>query len=289
MSFPHFGDVGKSANDLINKDFPHGKFNLELKTNTSNGVLFTVVRNQDLKKDASTAHSELKTKYTDRPNGLVFTQSWNTHNVLGSKLELDNRVAKGVKLEVNAGFSPSTSHKSGKVTLEYKQLGLHTRSHVDLFKGPIFSSDATIGRDGWVFGSEVGYDVQDARVTKYGAVAGYQCKEFTLAMHAFNNLNSMSASYYHRLTPDLEVAGKGSWDLSAKNGGAVATSLDVAAKLRLDKDATVKAKLSHLGQLGLAYAQNLRPGVKLTLAGLFDTAKLNETAPKFGLSLVFEN
>jgi voltage-dependent anion channel protein 2 len=39
MSPPIFKDIGKSVNDLLNKDYPVGFSKLEVKTTASNGVV----------------------------------------------------------------------------------------------------------------------------------------------------------------------------------------------------------------------------------------------------------
>jgi voltage-dependent anion channel protein 2 len=49
-----------------------------------------------------------------------------------------------------------------------------------------------------------------------------------------------------------------------------------------------QAKINNSGILGLAYTQALRPGVKATFGGQFDTARFNENAHKLGLSLTLE-
>jgi voltage-dependent anion channel protein 2 len=36
---PKFSDIGKSASDLLSKDFPVGVTKLEVKTSASNGVV----------------------------------------------------------------------------------------------------------------------------------------------------------------------------------------------------------------------------------------------------------
>ncbi len=65
-------------------------------------------------------------------------------------------------------------------------------------------------------------------------------------------------------------------------------TIEVGAKYALDSDAFVKVKTDSLGRLGLGYTQVLRPGVKLSLGGLFDTTRLQENAHKIGLSLTLE-
>jgi hypothetical protein len=36
---PKYGDIGKSANDLLGKDFPFGQVKLEVKTTAANGMV----------------------------------------------------------------------------------------------------------------------------------------------------------------------------------------------------------------------------------------------------------
>jgi hypothetical protein len=76
---------------------------------------------------------------------LTFTESWATNNVLGAKLELQDKVVQGLKLEMNASLFPEKGTKSAKAGLEYKQEHLFTKSSLDLFKGPTIVSDAVLG------------------------------------------------------------------------------------------------------------------------------------------------
>jgi len=286
-----FADLGKSTNDLLGKDFPVGHTKLELKTVAPNGVTFNVLGNQDSK----TGHinGELKTKYVDFKNGLTVTEAWTTGNLLTTQIELENKVAKGLKLDVVGGFLPSEGKKSAKVGVQYKQLGFNSRAYLDLFKGPTFTGDVVVGREGFLLGGDIAYDVAGASVTRFGAAAGYTAPEYSVALHAHNSFKVFSASYYHRINADLEAGGKAVWD-SAKHAGAAEkgakapVALEVGAKLYLDRDAFVKAKVNNAGVLGLGYTQALRKGVKVSVAGLFDTTKLDQAAHKLGLSFVFE-
>jgi len=285
-----FADLGKSTNDLLGKDFPVGHTKLELKTVTPNGVTFNVLGNQDSK----TGHiaGELKTKYVDFKNGLTVTEAWTTGNLLTTQIELENKIAKGLKLDIVGGFLPSEGKKNAKVGVQYKQLGFNTRAYVDLFKGPTFTGDVVVGRDGFLLGGDIAYDVAGANITRFGAAAGYTAPEYSVALHAHNSFKVFSASYYHRINADLEAGGKAVWDTAAAAGGEkgakAPVALEVGAKYYLDRDAFVKAKVNNTGVLGLGYTQAVRKGIKVSIAGLFDTTKLDQAAHKLGLSFVFE-
>ncbi|KAL1923567.1 uncharacterized protein VTP21DRAFT_8547 [Calcarisporiella thermophila] len=278
-----YPDLGKASNDLLGKDYPVGAVKLEVKTTAPNGVTFTVNGAKDSKTGA--IHSELKTKWTDAKNGISFTESWNTANLITGQIELENNLSKGLKLDINASLQPSTSAKTARIGAVYKQSGLHTRGYLDLVKGSVFTTDAVVYRDGVLAGAEVAYDVQEGKVKRYNTAIGYVTPEYALTLHAQQNLSVFSASYYHRVSPTVEAGGRAVWDSKTANSNV---ALEVGTKYFLDKDAFVKAKVNNNGILGLSYTQLLRPGVKVTLGGSFDTSRVNENAHKFGLAFTVD-
>jgi voltage-dependent anion channel protein 2 len=80
MSVPAFSDIAKAANDLLNKDFYHlSAGTIEVKSNTPNNVAFKVTGKSTHDNATSGA---IEGKYSDKPNGLTLTQTWNTANTL---------------------------------------------------------------------------------------------------------------------------------------------------------------------------------------------------------------
>ncbi|KAI9031523.1 eukaryotic porin/Tom40 [Phycomyces nitens] len=283
MSVPvAFNDIGKSAKDLLSKDYPIGGVKLEVKTTAPNGVTFKVNGQRDNK--TGIIVGDLETKYADKANGLAFTEAWTTSNHLNGKIELENNLAKGLKLELLTSLLPSVNEKAAKINATYKQPNVHTVATLDVFKTH-FSVNSVVGRDGFLVGGEVAYSVLDGKINRYNAAVGYTAKDYGVAVHATNNLSNFAASYYHRVNSDLEASGKASW--AAKSTNAVA--LEVGAKLKLDSSAFVKGKISNSGVLGVSYTQALRPGVKVNLGASIDTSRLNENAHKLGLAFTFEN
>ena len=134
------------------------------------------------------------------------TQGWTTLNALNTKIELDNQIAKGVKLELGTTFLPSVASKNAKVGIHYRQPALHARAFLDLFKGPTFTADAVVAHEGFLMGGDIGYDVMDGRITKYAAAVGYAQADYAATVQAHNDFKTFSASYHHRVTPLLEVS-----------------------------------------------------------------------------------
>ncbi|KAH9465021.1 hypothetical protein PSHT_08696 [Puccinia striiformis] len=327
---PSFKDLGKAANDLLGKDYPISGTNLEVKTKAPNNVVFKVrVKKFDLCRSSAcilfrpstqfTIRSgltlspptvaglrdgksgviagDLEAKYLLPKYGLTFTPTWSTSNLVKAQFELDNKIAKGLKLDLATSMNPVSNAKNAALTATYKQPGLHTRTLVDLFRGPSFTLDAVIGRDGFLVGGDATYDVQKAAISKYNAIVGYSAPEYAITLHGLSNLSTFHASYYHKVNRDVEAGAKAIYDSksSSKN-----ISLEVGTRAYLDNASFIKAKINNTGILGLGYTQALRPGVKVSFGLALDTQQVSGTAAndeksgglnahKVGASLTFES
>ena len=141
-----------------------------------------------------------------------------------------------------------------------------------------------VSKQGLIVGGEISYDVSQAKLSKWSYAGGYIASDYAITLKGINKCNGLEASYYQRVNSDTEVAVKALGNVKTVSD----VSIEVGAKYALDADAFVKVKTNSLGHLGLGYTQVLRPGVKLSLGGLFDTTRLNENAHKIGLSLALE-
>ncbi|KAG8758736.1 Mitochondrial porin, partial [Ceratobasidium sp. 428] len=270
---PNWKDLGKSSNDLLSKDLPIFGTSLEVKTKTPTGVVFKVAGTRDTK--TSAINGDVEAKYFDPKNGFVFTQAWTTANVLRTQVELENQIAKGLKLDLLTSLLPDKGNKSAIVNAIWKQPGLHSRAVVDLFKGPTVTADTVVGRDGFLVGAEASYDITSGKLSRYAGAFGFSAPEYAVTLHALGNLSAFSASYYHRVSRDVEAGAKAVYDTKAATGGV---NLEVGAKAYLDSAAFVKAKINNAGVLVLGYTQALRPGVRASFGLALDTQRLNDTS-----------
>jgi voltage-dependent anion channel protein 2 len=280
---PAFSDIAKASNDLINKDFYHtAAAALEVKLKAPNGVNFTA--------KGTSAHdgpvtSSLEGKKS-LSNGISITQSWNTANLLATKVELNDTFASGLKTEVLSNFSPAAGNKGQKVNFHFKQPNFHGRVFADYSAAGAIGAvaDAVVSHEGFVVGGEVGYDVQKATITKYSAAVGYTTPLYNAAITATNSLSVFSAAYYQKVNPAVEAGAKATWD--SKSGSNV--GLELAAKYKLDPASFAKAKINNLGIASLAYNTKVNSGLTFGIGGSFDTQKLNEAGHKLGTSFTFE-
>ncbi|KAF2471647.1 uncharacterized protein BDR25DRAFT_303144 [Lindgomyces ingoldianus] len=280
---PAFSDIAKASNDLINKDFYHtAAAALEVKLKAPNGVSFTA--------KGTSAHdgpvsSSLEGK-KGLSNGISITQSWNTANMLATKVELNDTFATGLKAEVLSNFNPAAGNKGQKLNLHFKQSLFHGRVFGDLQPSGKVSAiaDLVMSHEGFMVGGEVGYDVQKASITKYSGALGYTTGTYNAAITATNSMQLFTASYYQKVNSAVEAGAKASWD--AKSGNTV--GLELAGKYKIDTSSFAKAKINNLGIASLAYNTKVNSGLTFGIGGSFDTQKLNESGHKLGTSFTFE-
>merc|ERR1711977_175787 len=288
---PSWKDLGKASNDLLGKYSPTSGQTLEVKTRAPNNVLFKVAGSRN----SSTAAiaGDLEGKYSDPKHGVTLTQTWTTKNQLKSLLELENQIAKGLKIDVNSTLEPDVAGKSALINTTYKQPGFHVRGAFNVFNAT-FTPDLVFGRDGFLLGAESTYDIRDGQIKGYNAAVGYSSPEYAVTLHALQKLSTFSASYYHKVNSDVEAGAKAIYNTKAPTSNV---ALEVGVKSYLDRAAFVKAKLNTSGILNLGYTQSLRPGVKASFGVALDTQKLGETqvsekpngpAHSVGASFTFE-
>ena len=96
-----------------------------------------------------------------------------------------------------------------------------------LLQGPTFTADTVVGRDGFLVGAEASYNVTAGNISRYAAALGYNTPEYSVTVHGLNNFNTFSASYYHRVSSDVEAAAKAVYDAKSHHGGV---NLEVGSK-----------------------------------------------------------
>jgi len=172
-----------------------------------------------------------------RRTGLTLTQSWNTVNALNTKVELKDSITPGLKIEAVGNWLPtaSKSNLSGNLNLHYQHPNFHGRAMIDVAK-PSANIDAVLSHEGAMAGGSVVYDVQKAAITNYGAALGFMTPQYTIALVAANQMNVVSASYYHKVNSKVEAGAKAIWD--SKIGDHV--GLELASKYRLDPTSWAK-------------------------------------------------
>merc|ERR1712008_656990 len=139
-----YGDLGKSARDVVGKGYHFSILKLDFKTKTATGVEFNSGGSSNT--DSGKVTSSLETKYKCADYGMTFTEKWSTDNSLATTIELADKPLKGAKLVFDSTFSPQTGAKDGKIKTEYKQDMVTLTADMDLnLAGPTINASAVAG------------------------------------------------------------------------------------------------------------------------------------------------
>jgi len=286
MPIPAFSDIGKAANDLLNKDFYHAQqASLDVKLRALNGTNINVKGKQAFD---STTSGSIEAKHLIKERGLTITQNVTTGNLFDSKIEIVDAVTPGLKIDLQNIFHPSKGVvNSQKINLAYKNPNLHGRvftTHSTSDNNINAVVDLVAGHEGFLVGAEAGYDLGKAAITQYSLGVGYQTPLYSASIMSTQNLQVIAASFYQKVNTAVEVSAKAGYDVQ----GAKPTGLELASKYKLDPLSFAKAKINDRGIAALAYSTKLNAGTTLGLGLSLDTNKLNEAGHKIGTSLTFE-
>ncbi|XP_064387443.1 voltage-dependent anion-selective channel protein 2-like [Halichondria panicea] len=279
---PSFGDLGKSARDLFDKEYEFGKVKLGLKTKTESGVEFETNGSHDLEKNRTSGNLKTKIKFPDY--GVTFSESWNTNSELNTELAYEPCSIDGLKLTLNSSFLPSSGNKSAQFKTNYKRDYVNVDTDVDLqMTGPIFRGATVFQYNGWYGGYQVGYNTSNAKLTANNVAVGYQGADFTVNTK-LADIADCQTSVFHKASDKTEVGLSTRYNLQTSN-----VSLGLATKYTLNDGAILKAKVNNQGQIGMAYTQSLRTGVKLNLSCLVEGRNINAGGHKLGMAIDFES
>lgn len=281
MSPPPYSDLGKNARDVFNKGYHFGLLKLDCKTKTSSGVEFSSGGSSN--QDTGKVFGSLETKYKVPDYGLTFSEKWNTDNTLATEISIQDYVAKGLKLSFDSSFAPQTGSKTGRIKSEFRHDICALNADVDLdTAGPIVLASTVLGYNGWLVGYQLRFDSQKSKITKNNIALGYSSGDFILHTNV-NDGQEFGGSIYQKVSPKLDTAIDLNW-----TAGSNETRFGIGCKYELDKEASVRAKVNNLSQIGLGYQQKLREGVSVFLSALIDGKNFNQGGHKIGVALELE-
>jgi voltage-dependent anion channel protein 2 len=278
MAPPTFGDLGKQSKDVFGKGFNFGVLKLDVKTKTATGVEFASSGSSGI--DTGKVAGNLETKYKVKDLGMTFTEKWTTDNTLATTLDVQDQLAKGLKLTLDTKFAPSTGSKSGALKAEFKHDTACVNADMDLSLSAVNAS-AVVGYNSWLAGYQTTFDIGKSAITKNNFGIGYTAPDFVLHT-SVNNGTDFGGSVYQKVSDKLETGVALGWSSASSN-----TNFAIGAKYVLDADSSVRAKINNKSEVGLGYQQKLRDGVTVTLSGLVNGGALQQGGHKVGMALEF--
>lgn len=281
MAPPSYSDLGKNARDIFGKGYHFGLWKLDCKTKTPSNIEFTTSGHSN--QDTGKVFGSLETKYKVKDYGLTFTEKWNTDNTLFTEVAVADKLLEGLKLSFEGSFAPQSGNKSGKFKANYGQENVQINSDINAdLAGPLINASGVFGYQGWLAGYQTAFDTQKSKITTNNFALGYSTPDFVLHT-AVNDGQEFSGSIFQKCNDQLDCGVQLSW-----TSGSNATKFGISCAYKLDKQATVRAKVNNTSQVGLGYQQKLRDGVTLTLSTLIDAKNFNAGGHKIGVALELE-
>jgi len=256
--------------------------NSKRKLKQKNGVDFTTEGNHNT--DTGIVAGSLETKFKYADYGVTFSEKWNTDNIIATKISVEDKIVNGLKLDFDTTFAPVTGKKSAKVKTAYNACEyLHTTADVDFdFAGPTIHGSGVFAYKGWHAGYQASYDTANSKLTANNVSLTYKDGDFVLHSGIID-ASKYVGSVHHQVNSELSAAAQLQW-----TSGSSTSNFQVCGKYTLDDDTFMKAKLDNNLRLGCSYVQKLRPGLQLTMAGLFNAKSLEQGGHKIGMSLNFD-
>lgn len=279
---PTYADLGKSARDLFSKGFNYGSLKCELKTVTGSGVGFTTGGSSKI--DSGRLTASLEAKYDVKEYGLSLSEKWTTDNLLTSEITMRDKLADGLKLTLESAMSPQSGKKAGKVKASYARDYVNVNGDMDLdFGGPTVNAAAVLGYGKWAAGTQLAFDTATSKLTKSNFAVGHHGGDFEVNLF-LNDGSNFAGSLFQKVSPALSTGVQLAW-----SKGSAATSFALASKYVIDKDSSIASKINNDAQIGLSFAQSLRPGVKLTVSTMLEGKNLSAGGHQVGLGIDFES
>lgn len=254
---------------------------MQVKTQTQNGTTFTSTAVQSPKEE--NLSGDLQMKFVPAPGATVtsklFTSGKMTHEAVLERIGVD-----GLKLTALGGMS--SKENLGVASVEYLHKSATLTAGLDAVRktANITATAGSSGKFALTAGVEAQYDTVAKEVTKCDVIANYSDgKDSEATLATIGKGEAVKLTYSHSIRPDLGVAVEFMYDRAAE-----AKLVTVGTKYEVDRDSSLKTKVSSDGIMSASFIQKIRHNTTLILSHRFDAKSMDVADRKIGLSLVIE-
>uniref|UniRef100_A0A158Q8I7 Voltage-dependent anion-selective channel protein 3 n=1 Tax=Elaeophora elaphi TaxID=1147741 RepID=A0A158Q8I7_9BILA len=183
--------------------------------------------------------------------GVVLTEKWNTENLLGTIVEVQDRFARGLKLTLDSWYAPHNGKRSGRVKAEWVNRNVTCNLDVGLDTGPQINFSGVTGLNGWLVGVQSAFDASSSQLKGLSFAFGRVGNDYVLHSYV-NDAREFGGSFYHSVAHNLEIGAMFSWMT-----GEPGARFGLAMKYCPTKDLELKAKVDHDSKLAFAFTHHL--------------------------------
>ncbi|GAB2297249.1 hypothetical protein Dimus_031360 [Dionaea muscipula] len=268
-----YSDIGKKARDLLYKDY-QSDHKFTVTTYTSNGVALTStgIRKGDL------FLADVSTKLTKK--NITTEIKVDTNSNVFTTVTVDEP-APGLKAILSFILPDQTS---GKVELQYLHEYAGISTSIGLTATPVVNFSGVVGTNLVALGTDVGFDTATGNFTKVNAGLSFTNADLVAALALNNKGDSLTASYYHTVSPltNTAVGAELTHSFSSNEN-----TLTIGTSHALDPLTSVKARVNNYGRANALIQHEWRPKSLFTISGEVDTRAIEKSA-KIGLALALK-
>jgi len=277
--FPTYDDLGKTTKEFFTKGYYLDIFKL---VGEKKRAIFDVDTRISCTHNFpdSTSVCEFEAKYKYDPWGLSASSTINTKNILGWKLDITDKIAKGLKLAIDGDFNLDTAAKTAKAGATYKidqatfDLGFSGGDENNM----LINASAVTGYNNFLGGYQLAYDTNEGVLKKNNLALGY-CGGGWAVHTSMENAETISGTVLTRLSNNMDVALNGTYT----SGDDTKTRYGLGLRFLANPCTSFKAKIDNTRTITLACEVKASDAATLTLCAQCDGAN----AGKVGAAMEF--
>ncbi|CAH8547472.1 unnamed protein product [Schistosoma margrebowiei] len=276
-----FGDLGKSARDIFDKNFSFGYLNFEFKTKTENDISVTCGGKHDT--NAGRVSGFLESKLKAAP-GVHLKTRVDSKWLMTSELEVDKKFHEDLSHNVITTMEPDSGAKS--LLLKNKFKNEYFNANVDMnFKSkyPLITGSLVLPiphYPAFRIGAQAVVDSEKSEISKH--VYAINFKQSDVQVHAtLTGHSDVDLSVFQKFK-DMKLGFRVGWRPDTRE-----TSFGAALRYKTSPTGKVKVKIDQNCVVGLAYKLKLNSDACLALCTQFDGKNLENGGQKYGIMFKF--
>uniref|UniRef100_A0A0N5CGY0 Voltage-dependent anion-selective channel n=1 Tax=Strongyloides papillosus TaxID=174720 RepID=A0A0N5CGY0_STREA len=283
MTQPKYGDIGKSASDLLNKGYGIGTFKIKVKSG--------IAKDKPYEYKTSTIHN-FKSQILDYninlkcnlPNyNMVLSEKWTPNNTLTTGLELVDYFFKGLTIHLESNYNFMNSNRSASIKTDYISPSYRLQNKINLLGRPILNSTFVVGNKDAIAGVQITTDLQENKIKAYNVAISRIYSNSEVNFFIKNDAN-VCGSFLYKTAPNLDLGG----EVSIKqNLGEVYYA--IATKYCTSNDMVIKAKVNNDSCVSISVKNKITPYLSLSGATQFPIYSSSNTSYKIGLGLEYSS
>ncbi|VDK41424.1 unnamed protein product [Taenia asiatica] len=278
MTPPTFADIGKSARDLLRKNFDLGVRFFSFKGKNDNLELFSRADNIFR---VEKVLGRFESKYDLKEYGLTLNEKWSSKGFMSADISVEGQVMDGLCNTLKTEYDVDSGSNQLSLKSVYKNDFLNGQLNFQ-FRNPLPDTiqSLVIGHQDYLVGADLYYDAFRKELRHVDFAFAYSVKDFGFHGIITNWAHTFTAGIYQRLTDRLEYAAEATWNRDVPDyNWAIACQIATGP----DQKHILKVKLDSIQRISVSLKNQISEGVNTTVSAMFNDVE--ETQIGFGVEI----